>query len=84
MRLGSLIKCSGEAAQTSHKLNVKGPGSKVNHRDSAFGTLMTHAQRKDTARNNREDFIFTHPPGAGVGMSPHRIGKEIGIFFPKN
>ena len=28
MRLGSLINCSGKAAQTSHKLNVKGRGSK--------------------------------------------------------
>ena len=35
MRLGSLIKCSGEAAQTSYKLNVKGPGSKVKQLDSA-------------------------------------------------
>ena len=50
MRLGSLINCSGEAAQTSHKLNVKGPGSKVNQLDSAFGTLKTEAQQKETAR----------------------------------
>ena len=84
MRLGSLIKCSGEATQTSHKLNVKGPGSKVNQRDSAFGTLMTHAQRKDTVRNNREDFIFTHPPGACVGMSSMGLVKKSENFLQKN
>ena len=50
MRWGSLINCSGEAAETSHKTNVKGPGSNVNQRDSALGTLMTHARRKETAR----------------------------------
>ena len=47
MRWGSLINCSGEAAETAHKINVKGPGSNVNQRDSAF---MTHARRKETAR----------------------------------
>ena len=51
---GSLIKfqinCSGEAAETAHKINVKGPGSNVNQRDSALGTLMTIARRKETAR----------------------------------
>jgi len=50
MRWGSLINCSGEAAETAHKVNVKGPGSNVNQRDSALGTLMTHARRKETAR----------------------------------
>ena len=52
MRWGSLINCSGEAAETAHKIDVKGPGS--NERDSAaisaLGTLMTQAQRKETAR----------------------------------
>ena len=47
---GSLINCSGEAAETAHKINVKGPGSNVNQRDSALSTLMTHARRKETAR----------------------------------
>ena len=47
MRWDSLINCSGEAAETAHKINVKGPGSNVNQRDSALGTLMTHARRKD-------------------------------------
>ena len=50
MRWGSLINCSGEAAETAHKINVKGPGSNVNQRDLALGTLMTHARRKETAR----------------------------------
>ena len=50
MRWGSLINCSGETAETVHKINVKGPGSNVNQRDSALGTLMTHARRKETAR----------------------------------
>ena len=50
MRWGSLINSSGEAAETAHKINVKGPGKNVNQRDSALGTLMTHARRKETAR----------------------------------
>ena len=50
MRWGSLINCSGEAAATAHRINLKGPGSNVNQRDSALGTLMTHARRKETAR----------------------------------
>ena len=50
MRCCSLINCSGEAAETAHKINVKGPGSNVNQRDSALGTPMTHAPRKETAR----------------------------------
>ena len=50
MRWGSLINCSGEAAETAHKINVKGPGANVNQRDSAHGTLMNHARRKETAR----------------------------------
>ena len=50
MRWGSLINCSGEAAETAHKINVKGPGANVNQRDSALGTLMNHARRKETAR----------------------------------
>ena len=50
MQWGSLINCRGEAAETAHKINVKGPGSNVNQRDSALGTLMTHARRKETAR----------------------------------
>ena len=50
MRWGSLINSSGEAAETAHKINVKGPGSNVNQRDSAPGTLMNPARRKETAR----------------------------------
>ena len=50
MLWGSLINCSGEAAETAHKINVKGPGSNVNQRDSALGTLMTRARRKETTR----------------------------------
>jgi hypothetical protein len=50
MLWGSLINCSCEAAETAHKINVTGPGSNVNQRDSALGTLMTHARRKETAR----------------------------------
>ena len=50
MRWGSLINCSGEAAETARMINVKGPGSNVNQRDSALGTLLTHARRKETAR----------------------------------
>ena len=30
MRWGSLINRSGEAAETEHKINVKGPGSNAN------------------------------------------------------
>ena len=50
MRWGNLINCSAEAAETAHKINMKGPGSNVNQRDSALGTLMTHARRKETTR----------------------------------
>ena len=49
MRWGILINCSGVAAETAHKINMKEPGSNVNQRDSALGTLMTHARRKETA-----------------------------------
>ena len=74
MRLGSLINCSGEAAQTSHMLNVKGPGSKVNQRDSAFGMLKTQAQQKETVRDNQEDFVSTGPPGVKwVVLSPDNV-----------
>ena len=45
----SLIDCSGEAAETAHKIYVKGPGSNVNQRDSALGTVMRHARRNETA-----------------------------------
>ena len=50
MRWGSLINSSGEAAETAHKINVKGPGANVNQGDSSLGTLMMHARRKETAR----------------------------------
>ena len=50
MRWGSLINSSGKAAETAHKINVKGPGSNVNQRDSAPGTFLNHARRKETAR----------------------------------
>ena len=50
MRWGSLINSSGEAAETAHKINVKGPGANVNQRDSSLGTLLNHARRKETAR----------------------------------
>ena len=50
IRWGSLINSSGEAAETAHKINVKGPGSNVNQRDSAPGTFLNHARRKETAR----------------------------------
>ena len=50
MRWGSLINSSGEAAEGSHKINVKGPGANTNNQEGAGGTLMTHARRKETAR----------------------------------
>lgn len=50
MRWGSLINSSGEAAEGTHKINVKGPGVNLNHRDSDGGTLMAHARRKETTR----------------------------------
>ena len=46
MLWGSLINCSGEAAETAHKINVKGAGSNVNQQDSALCKLMKHARRK--------------------------------------
>jgi len=50
MRWGSLINCSGEAAEEAHKINVKGPGTNTNHHEGEGSTFMTHAQRKETAR----------------------------------
>ena len=50
MRWGSLINSSGEAAETAHKINVKGPGTNVNQRDSASGTFLNHVRRKETDR----------------------------------
>ena len=50
MRWGNLINSSGEAAEGTHKINVKGPGSNINHRDSDGGTLLVHARRKETIR----------------------------------
>ena len=49
MRCGNLINCSGEAAENTHKINVKGPGANTNHRDTAGSTMMNHASRKETA-----------------------------------
>ena len=52
MRWGNLINSSGEAAEGTHKncdkINVKEPGSNINHRDSDGGTLLVHARRKET------------------------------------
>ena len=50
MRWGNLINCSGEAAENTHKINVKGPGANTNHRDTAGGTMTNHASRKETAK----------------------------------
>ena len=50
MRWGCLINSSGEAAETSHKVNVKKPGANTNNHEGAGGTLMNHARRKETAR----------------------------------
>ena len=50
MRWGSLINSSGEAAEGTHKINVKGPGANLNHRDGDGGTLLAHARRKETTR----------------------------------
>ena len=50
MRRGNLINCRGEAAENTHKLNVKGPRANTNHRDTAGGTMMNHASRKETAK----------------------------------
>ena len=49
MRWGDLINSSGEAAEATHKINVKGPGKNVNNRESAGGTMMQHSMRKESA-----------------------------------
>ncbi len=49
-RWGSLINSSGEAAESTHKINVKGPGVNLNHRDTDGGTLLGHARRKETVK----------------------------------
>ncbi len=50
MRWGNLINSSGEAAEGTHKINVKGPGVNLNHRNSDGYTLLAHARRKETVR----------------------------------
>jgi hypothetical protein len=45
-----LINSSGDAAESTHKINVKGPGVNLNHRDGDGGTLLNHARRKETTR----------------------------------
>ena len=50
MRWGNLINCSGEAAEKTHKINVKGPGANINHRESDGYTLLNHARRKATVQ----------------------------------
>ena len=50
MRWGSLINSSGESAEGTHKINVKGPGANINHRESSGATMMNHARRKETGR----------------------------------
>ena len=47
----SLINpCHQLIAWVLHKINVKGPGANTNHRDTAGGTMMNHASRKETAK----------------------------------
>ena len=50
LRWGNLINCSGEAAEGTHKINVKGPGANLNHRESDGCTLLNHARRKATVK----------------------------------
>ena len=49
MRWGNLINTSGEGPEGTHKINVKGPGSNVNHRDATGSTMMGHARGKECA-----------------------------------
>ena len=50
MLWGDLINCSGEAAEGTHKINVKGPGANLNHRETDGCTLLNHARRKATVQ----------------------------------
>ena len=50
MRWGNLINCSGEAPEGTHKINVKGPGANLNHRETDGCTLLNHARRKAAAQ----------------------------------
>ena len=49
MRWGNLINTSGEGPEGTHKINVKGPGSNVNHRDATGSTMTGHARGKECA-----------------------------------
>ena len=49
MRWGNSINTSGEGPEGTHKTNVKGPGSNVNHRDAMGSTMMGHARGKECA-----------------------------------
>ncbi len=48
MRWGNVINSSAEAAEESHKINVKGPCLNLNHCYTDGYTLLAHARRKET------------------------------------
>ncbi len=50
MRWGSLINSSSEAAESTHTINVKGPGVNLSHRYTDGGTRLGHARRKETLK----------------------------------
>jgi hypothetical protein len=67
MRWGNLINTSGGGPEGTHKTNVKGPGSNVNHRDAIGATMMGHARGKECAallgsaiQGCRVHFMFKH------------------------
>ena len=93
MLWGSLINCSGEAAKSACKINVKGPGPNVNQQDSSLGTLITHARRKETARlmgsaiqgniirNNTGGRIIICCSHAIMGLLSYRQGSSAAALY---
>ena len=47
LRWGDLINRSGEAAENTHKINVKGPGANTNHRDTADESRKSQGNCKE-------------------------------------
>jgi hypothetical protein len=72
MRWRNLINSSGEAAEGTHKINVKGPGGNITSGPLATdgGTLMVHAISNKRWKQHEK---------AGEDMPLHRAIKEQGI-----
>ena len=74
VRLGSLINCSGKAAQTSHKLNVKRPGSN--------GPSLWHAHDTRPSKGDCTYFGKGHPRNIDVIICIYASSYVIMSILP--